>query len=162
MSSEPITPRARHQQAFARAAAAAMQQQYQDVVDICSELLTSETYDELEREDPEAAQRARAETRLLMATAMHYVEAHYEDIVRVLKAALDAPIDVQKDAQFTLAIVHLSFGNSPEAATAMRRALDLIDELKRSGSTDPRLSEQEEEAREFFQQIADSGGGRVQ
>lgn len=162
MSSDPITPLARHQQTFARAAAAAMQQQYQEVVEICSELLTSEIYAELEREDPQAAQRARAETRLLMATAMHYIDAPYEDIVRVLKAALDAPIDVQKDAQFTIAIVHLSFGNPTEAASAMRRALDLIDDLKRSGSTDPRFAEQEEEAREFFQQIAEAGGGRVQ
>jgi len=162
MPQDPITPLARHQQAFARAAAAAIQQHYQDVVDICSELLTSEVYSELEREDPECARRARAETRLLMATAMHYVETHYDDIVRVLKAALDAPADVQKDVQFTLAIVHLSSGNLNEAAAAMRRALDLIDELRRSGSTDPRLSEQEEEARQFFQQIADAGGGTIQ
>jgi hypothetical protein len=162
MRSDSLTALARHQRDFARAGAAAIQQQYQEVVDICSELLTSGIYEELATQDPEAARRARAETRLLLGTAMHYNEAHYEDVVRVLKAALDSPLDVQKDAQFTLAIVHLSFENAGEAASAMRRALELIDELKRSGSDDPRLTEQEREAEEFFQHIAEAGGGAVQ
>jgi tetratricopeptide (TPR) repeat protein len=92
----------------------------------------------------------------MLGTAMHYNDAHYEDIVRVLKSTLDSPPDIAKDAYFTLAVVHLSFENPSEAAAAMRRALELIEELRRSGDSDLRLAEQEEEAREFFQQMAQS------
>src|SRR5262249_14272039 len=109
---------------------------------------------ELAQQDPEAARRARAETRLMMGTAMHYNDAHYEDMVRVLNSAMDSPPDIAKDAHFTLAIVHLSFENPVDAATSMRRALELIEQLRQSGDSDPRLAEQEQEAREFFQQIA--------
>ena len=158
MRNEVPPPLDQHHRELARAGAAALQRHYQEVIDITSEMLTSGIYDELARQDVEAARRARAETRLMMATAMHYNDAHYEDIVRVLMSALDSPPDIQKDAHFTLAVVHLSFEHLADAAASMRQALDLIDALRRSGHADPRLVEQEQEAREFFQQIAEVDG----
>jgi hypothetical protein len=151
-------PLDQHHRELARAGAAALQRHYQEVIDITSEMLTSGLYDELAQQDPEAARRARAESRLMMATAMHYNDAHFDDIVRVLKSTLDSPPEIQKDAHFTLAVVQLSFEHPADAAASMRQALDLIEALKRSGHDDPRLVEQEQEAREFFQQIAEVGG----
>ena len=158
---------ARHHADMARASAAAMEQNYQEAIEICSELIVSGGYEELERlgdasseasaANLAAAQRCRAEARLLMATAMHYADGHYEDIVRVLSFALESPAEIQKDVFFTLAVVHLSFGNSQEARLAMQRALELIELRSREfierpaiaapGSREP-LRERRPEARE--------------
>src|SRR6266404_1103585 len=81
-----------HHSEMARAAAAAMQQNYQEAIDICSELLTSGLYEQVAQSgQAEDARAFRAEARLLMATAMHYADAAYEDIVRLLSFAMDAP-----------------------------------------------------------------------
>src|SRR5947209_20284551 len=76
----------RHHQEMARASAAAMEKHYQEAIEISSELLTSGIYEQLaahgkprseaHKVNVEAAQRFRAEARLLMATAMHYADAH--------------------------------------------------------------------------------------
>ena len=107
-----MDPLAHHNTEMGRAAAAAMQQHYQEAIEICSELLTSGLYGDLAKEDKEAARRAKAEVRLMMATAMHYTDGHYDDIVKQLGLAMDAPPLVQKDACFTLAVVQLSFGHA--------------------------------------------------
>ena len=134
----------RHNEDLARAAAAAMQQHYPECVEICSELLTGGLYEEWAGTESASARRARAETRLLMATAMHYNDGHYEDIVRVLTAALDSPPEVQKDAWFTLGVVHASFDHASEAREAMESCLALINELRNNGSTSESLDRSEE------------------
>jgi hypothetical protein len=151
----------RHHAEFARAAAAAMQKHYQETIDICSDLLTSGIYDEIAAADlkGDAARQHRAETRLLMATAMHYNESHYEDILRVLNAALDSPLQIQKDVNFTLAVLHTSFDHVEEARTAMEKSLEQIAQVRASGgqtlSKDEirALDAQEQEATQFLNQL---------
>lgn len=155
-----MDPLAHHHAEMARAAAAAMQQHYQETIEICSELLTSGTYPALLQKDPEAARLAKAEVRLMMATAMHYADGHYDDIVKQLSLAMDSPPLIQKDACFTLAVVQLSFGHKPEAKAAMRQSLALITELHQSGIPypDAGLHTQQEEARQFLGELEDAGG----
>ena len=144
-----------HNKEMGRAAAAAMQQHYQETIDICSELLTSSTYDDLAKRDKDAGRRAKAEVRLMLATAMHYTDGHYDDIVKQLSLAMDAPPLVQKDACFTLAVVQLSFGHQPEAKNAMEQCLKLIAELRRSNlpDLDGSLATQEREAEQFLREL---------
>jgi hypothetical protein len=150
-----MDPLTRHHAEMGRAAAAAMQQHYQEAIEICSELLTSGIYDELAQQDKDAARRAKAEVRLMMATAMHYADGHYEDIVRQLSLAMDSPPLIQRDACFTLAVVQLSFGHQQEAKDAMTQCLQLIGELRRSNlpDLDASLATQEEEAKQFLQDL---------
>jgi tetratricopeptide (TPR) repeat protein len=145
----------RHHSELARAAAAAMQKHYQETIDIVSDLLTSGIYEEIAAVDPERAKQFRAEARLMMATAMHYNDAHYEDILRVLNAALDSPPQLQKDVYFTLAVLHLSFDHVEEAKAAMNKALEIISQLRSSGTPDPdgSLAAQEQEAQHFLEQV---------
>lgn len=145
----------RHHAELARAGAAAMQRHYQEAIDICSDLLTGDVYIAISEQDTETARAARAETRLIMATAMHYNESHYEDIVRVLNAALDSPPTVQKDVYFTLAVLHASFDREEAARAAMERSLALIQSLKDSADADERtsLNEKEKEAQQFLKQL---------
>lgn len=144
-----------HNIEMARAAAAAMEQNFQETIEICSELLTSGTYPELEAQDRELARRCRAECRLMMATAMHYGERHYEDIMGVLGAALDSPPEVQKDVLFTMAVVQLSFGHKQEAQEFMNQSLDVISRLEGQGPapTDGSLEAQRREAERFLAEI---------
>ena len=143
-----------HHAELARAAAAAMQQHYQETIDICSELLTSELYQQLTAADVEAARAAKAETRLMMATAMHYNEAHYEDVMRVLKSAADSPDATKKDVLFTTAVVHASFNKKEEARAAMNDALSIIRHLRGSAAADREaLDMQESEAESFLKQL---------
>ncbi|MCU1285200.1 MAG: hypothetical protein JWO13_1550 [Acidobacteriales bacterium] len=148
----------RHHAELARAAAAAMQKHYQETVEICSDLLTSGVYDDIAEADPESARQYRAEARLTMATAMHYNDAHYDDILRVLNAALESPLHIQKDVYFTLAVLHVSFDHLPEAQAAMEKTLAIIAELRQSGAPDsePALSAQEKEARQFLKEVAEA------
>ncbi len=150
-----MDPLAHHNREMGRAAAAAMQQHYQETIDICSELLTSDTYDALAKRDAEATRRAKAEVRLMMATAMHYADGHYDDIVRQLSLAMDAPPLIQKDACFTLAVVQLSFGHKQEAKDAMTQCLELIGELRRSNlhDLDNSLNTQAQEAQQFLREL---------
>lgn len=152
---------AQHHAEMARASAAAMEQHYQETIEICSELLTGGIYEGLaglgDIGSKEVARRCRAEARLLMATAMHYAEGHYEDIVSVLTFALDSPLEIQKDAFFTLGVVHLSFGNAHEAGLAMRKSLEIIAQLGAAGDASPALRTQEQEAREFLKQLGEVG-----
>jgi hypothetical protein len=136
---------------MARAAKAAMEQHYAEAIEVISELLISGIYSEL---SPELARRFRAEARLMLATAMHYDDRAYEDILQQLVYALDSPPEVQKDAHFTLAVVHLSFGNVAEARTSMLQALDVISTLRNSGAEDAAtLDRQESEARQFLSEL---------
>ena len=137
-----------HHTELARVAAAAMQQNYQEAVEICSDLLTSELYQEMSAED---ARRARAETRLLMATAMHYNQAHEDDILRVLNAALDSPPEIQKDAWFTIAVVRLSCGQKAAAEKAMRECLEVMGEARAKGEGSEELDQKEQEAHRFLE-----------
>ena len=145
----------RHNSELARAGAAAMQRHYQEAIDICSDLLTCGAYEDIAEEDAEAARAARAETRLIMATAMHYNESHYEDIVRVLNAALDSPANVQKDVYFTLAVLHASFDRDEPARAAMEKCAALISTLRDSASGEDlaALDEKEKEARQFLKEL---------
>src|SRR5256885_9409901 len=157
----------RHHQEMARASAAAMEQHYQEAIEITSELLTSGIYEQLaaygkprsetHKANSEAARRFRAEARLLMATAMHYAEAHYEDIVKVLSFAVESPLDVQKDVFFTLAVVHLSFGQENEARMAMLRSLELMRQLKEAGQSSAASDAQVEEANAFVKDLGEAG-----
>lgn len=143
-----------HHAELARAAAAAMQHHYQETIDICSELLTSELYQQLTAATPEAARAAKAETRLMMATAMHYNDAHYEDIVRVLRSAADSPDTTKKDVLFTSAVVHASFNKKDEARAAMNEALAIITKLRGAKEVDREaLDMQESEAQSFLKQL---------
>ena len=146
---------AKHNSELARAAAAAMQQNYQDTIEVCSELLTGCVYPEMEASgDAVSARRCRAEARLLMATAMHYTDSHHEDVLRVLNHALDSPPQVQKDVYFTMAVVQLS-AEEPEAARAsMEKCLEVIAALREVEASDTSFADQEKEAREFLAQIA--------
>ena len=150
----------RHHAELARATAAAMRQHYQEAIEIASELLTSGVYDEIAALDPDSARAARAETRLMMATAMHYNDAHYEDIMRVLKAAMDSPADIRKDVAFTAGVVHASFDHFAEAREAMGKSLEAIAELRNEGvgkgSEDPELAEKEHDVTEFLSQLPES------
>ena len=146
----------RHHAELARATAAAMRQHYQEAIEIASELLTSGVYDEIAAADPDAARAARAETRLMMATAMHYNDAHYEDIMRVLKSAMDSPADIRKDVAFTAGVVHASFDHFAEARDAMGKALEAIAELRGKGSEDAELAERERDVTEFLSQLPES------
>ena len=146
---------ARHNSELARAGAAAMQRHYQEAIDICSDLLTGDIYTDIAEHDAEAARAAKAETRLIMATAMHYNESHYEDIVRVLNAALDSPPYVQKDAYFTLAVLHASFDREEPARSAMEKCLALVRKLRESatGEDGVALEEKEREAQQFLKEL---------
>jgi hypothetical protein len=146
----------RHYAEIARANAAAMRQHYQEAIDIASELLTSGVYDEIAATDPDVSRAARAETRLIMATAMHYNEAHYEDIMRVLKSAMDSPPDVRKDVAFTAGIVHASFDHFAEARESMANTLEAIAELRGKGSEDPELAEKEADVVQFLSKLPQS------
>jgi hypothetical protein len=146
----------RHNTELARANVAAMHQHYQEAIDICSELLTSGVYDEIATVDPEESRAAKAETRLTMATAMHYNDAHYEDIMRVLKAAMDSPAEVRKDVTFTAGVVHASFDHFSEAREAMAKALEAIAELRGKGSEEAELAEKEADVAEFLSQLPES------
>jgi hypothetical protein len=153
-----LTPEAaieRHHAELARAGAAAMQRHYQEAIDICSDLLTGDVYMAIGEKDAELARAARAETRLIMATAMHYAESHYEDIVRVLNAALDSPPAVQKDVYFTLAVLHASFDRDELARAAMEKALELVQSQKTSADPAGRkaLEEKEREAQQFLKEL---------
>lgn len=150
-----MQPLDQHNTEMGRAAAAAMQQQYPETIEICAELLTSGVYDELAKTDKEAARRSKAEVRLMMATAMHYTDGHYDDIVKQLSLAMDSPPMVQKDACFTLAVVQLSFGHKQEAKSAMEQCLLLVKELQRSNQPDldGGLAAQEQEARQFLLEL---------
>lgn len=151
-----MDPLAHHHTEMGRAAAAAMQQHYQETIEICSELLTGDAYNELAQRDAEAARRAKAEVRLMMATAMHYADGHYDDIVRQLSLAMDSPPLIQKDACFTLAVVQLSFGHPQEAKSAMEQCLALLGELRRSNlpDLDNSLDTQKNEAQQFLRELA--------
>jgi len=152
---------------MARASAAAMEQHYQEAIEISSELLTSGIYEQLaalgkarsdaHKSNGEAARRFRAEARLLMATAMHYADAHYEDIVKVLSFAVESPLDIQKDVFFTLAVVHLSFGQENEARMAMLRSLELMRQLKENGESTSALETQVQEAHAFMKDLGEAG-----
>lgn len=146
----------RHNTELARANVAAMHQNFQEAIEICSELLTSGVYDEIAVVDLEAARAAKAETRLTMATAMHYNDAHYEDIMRVLKAAMDSPPEVRKDVAFTAGVVHASFDHFSEAREAMANTLAAIAELRGRGAEDPDLAEKEVDVAEFLTQLPES------
>jgi hypothetical protein len=156
MSQDELNPLERHHTELARATAAAMRQHYQEAVEIASELLTSGVYDEMAAADAEAARAARAETRLMMATAMHYSDAHYEDILRVLKAAMDSPAEVRKDVAFTAGVVHASFDHFAEARESLGKALEAIAELRGRGSEDPEMAEKERDVTEFLSQLPES------
>src|SRR3954468_11335871 len=147
---------ARHHSELARANAAALQQNFQEAIEIASELLTSGVYDDIAQSDADGARAAKAETRLTMATAMHYNDGHYEDIMRVLKAAMDSPAEVRKDVAFTAAIVHASFDHLAEAREAMAKVLEAVAELRGKGSEDPELAEKEADAAEFLSQLPES------
>ena len=161
----------RHHQEMARASAAAMEQHYQEAIEISSELLTSGIYEQLasagkprsdaHKANAESARRFRAEARLLMATAMHYSDAHYEDIVKVLSFAVESPLDIQKDVFFTLAVVHLSFGQENEARMAMLRSLELMRQLKESGESSSALETQVEEANAFMKNLGEAGKSQL-
>lgn len=139
---------------MARAAAAAMQNQYQEAIDICSELLTGGTYEELASSGQEESARTfRAEARLLMATALHYSDATYEDIVRLLSFAMESPPSVQKDVYFTMAVVQLSFGHSKEARESMENSLAIIENALQENPADESLDRQRDEAREFLREL---------
>ena len=146
----------RHYTEIARANAAAMRQHFQEAIDITSELLTSGVYDEMATMDPDAARAARAETRLTMATAMHYNDAHYEDIMRVLKSAMDSPPEVRKDVAFAAGIVHASFAHFNEAREAMANTLEAIAEIRGKGSEDAELAEKEADVAEFLSSLPQS------
>ena len=132
-----------------------MQRHYQEAIDVCSDLLTGDVYMAIGEKDSELARAARAETRLIMATAMHYAESHYEDIVRVLNAALDSPPAVQKDVYFTLAVLHASFDRDDQARAAMEKARALVQSLKTAAEpTEHRaLEEKEKEAQQFLKEL---------
>ena len=158
MTFSQMTPEAaltRHNSELARAGAAAMHRHYQETIDICSDLLTAGVYDDIAEVDAEAARGARAETRLIMATAMHYNESHYEDIVRVLNAALDSPPAVQKDVYFTLAVLHASFDREEPARAAMEKCVALLASLRGSADAEekPALDEKEKEAQQFLKEL---------
>jgi hypothetical protein len=153
-----LTPEAaieRHNAELARAGAAALQRHYQEAIDVCSDLLTGDVYLAMGEHDAELARAARAEARLIMATAMHYNESHYEDIVRVLNAALDSPPAVQKDVYFTLAVLHASFDRDELARAAMEKALALVQNLKASAESAERklLEEKQREAQQFLKEL---------
>ncbi len=152
--SQAESPLEQHHREMARASAAALQHQYQEAIDIVAELLVSGVHQEIEQSDAELSRRLRAEARLLLGTALHYNDASYEDITKVLNLALNAPPEIAKDVWFTLAVVQLSFDHTNEAAESMRKAMEMIEQFIKTGNPDPRLREQEAEAREFFQQIA--------
>jgi hypothetical protein len=153
----------RHHSELARAAAAAMHKHYQETIDISSDLLTSGIYEEIAAADAGRARQSRAETRLLMATAMHYNDAHYEDILRVLNAALDAPPQIQKDVYFTMAVLHVSFDHVEDARAAMEKSLELMSQLRDFDVLNPEeksaLAAQEQEARQFLKELATTPGG---
>jgi hypothetical protein len=154
----------KHHRELARATASAMQRHFQETVDICSELLTSGVYEEMEAAgEKDASRRARAETRITLATAMHYTEAHHDDVLKVLNHALDAPIEVQKDVYFTIAVVQLSAERPQDARVAMEKCLTLTSELKKSGHKDESgaVEEQEREALEFLSHLGAAGAGPV-
>jgi hypothetical protein len=139
---------------MARAAAAAMQQNYQEAIDVCSELLTSGIYEELAGGDrAEDARIFRAEARLLMATALHYADAPYEDIIRLLSFAMESPPPVQKDVYFTMAVVQLSFGHSKEARESMENSLRIIESELESDANNESLARQRDEAKQFLREL---------
>src|SRR5947208_4321887 len=135
---KPDAALGRHNSELARAGVAAMQRHYQEAIDICSDLLTSGAYEDIAEQDAELARASRAEARLIMGTAMHYNESHYEDIVRVLNAALDSPPAVQKDVYFTLAVLHASFDRDELARAAMEKCVALIGTLREGATAEER------------------------
>jgi len=149
---------ARHNAEMARAAAVSIAGNYAETVEICSELLTSGLYKDMESNgQKEAARRGMAEVRLMLGSAMHFNDGAYEDIIRVLTYALDAPTDIRKDALFTLAIVHLSFEHGKESEAAMERCLVEIHALLQHKDLDRddkvSLESQKKEAQDFLQAL---------
>ena len=154
----------KHHAEMARAAAASMHGHHAETVEICSELLTSSLYADLETAGmKEDARRARAECRLLMATAMHYTGTHHEDVLKVLNFALDSPPEIQRDAYFTIAVVELSNERADNARVAMQQCLAIIGDLRRAGFADPegRMEQQETEALEFLAGLETGEGGVI-
>jgi hypothetical protein len=91
-----------------------------------------------------------------MATAMHYNDAHYEDILRVLKSAMDSPPEIRKDVAFTAGVVHASFDHFAEARESMSKALEAIAELRGKGSEEAELADKERDVTEFLSQLPES------
>jgi hypothetical protein len=148
----------RHNAEMARAAASSISGNHAETMEICSDLLTSDLYKDMEAAgNKEAARRGMAEVRLLLGSAMHFNDGTYEDIVRVLTYALDAPTDVRKDALFTLAVVHLSFDHRKESEAAMERCLVEIHALMQhkdiSQEDKIRLGSQLKEAQDFLKEL---------
>jgi len=151
---------AQHNSEMARAAASAMAGNHAETVETCSELLTSGLYEDMEKSGKkDAARRCRAEVRLLLGSAMHFQDAHYEDIVRVLTYALDAPTEIRKDALFTLAVVHHSFGHAQEAVAAIERCrveLAALQGTKAESREKAAWQEQDKEAHQFLEELSSS------
>ena len=148
-----------HNVEMARAAAAAMEQNYPETIEICSELLTSGPYPEMQKESAELARRCRSECRLMLATAMHYDDRHHDDIMRVLSAALESPPEVQKDVLFTMAVVQLSFGHKQQAREFMEQSMAAIKQVQEQGAGpgDGSLDAQRREAEQFLAAIEQAG-----
>ena len=161
MADSPLLQK--HHQEIARATAAAMQQHFSETVEICSELITSDLYTQMEAAGlKQEARQAKAETRLMMATAMHYTDCHHDDVLKVLNYALDSPPAVQKDVYFTIAVVQLSAERPADARVAMQTCLTLISDLKRAGAPEAEnVDQQEREALEFLEQLAPLQRGPV-
>jgi hypothetical protein len=161
--SDPLLQR--HDQEMARAASAAMTGRHAEAQEICSELITSGLYGEMESAGhKDAARRAKAEARVLLGSAMHYNDAPYEDIIRVLTFALDSPVETRKDALFTMAVVHFSFGHLQEAEAAMERCrVELASLISNSNTIPSELStwrEQDHEAKIFLEQLKNPTTGK--
>ena len=81
--------------------------------------------------------------------------------MKVLSFAVESPLDVQKDVFFTLAVVHLSFGQENEARMAMLRSLELMRQLKESGNSSSALETQVQEANAFMKDLGEVGKTQV-
>ena len=154
----PDPSEAHHNAEIARAAAASIAGNHAETVEICSDLLTSGLYKDMEASGhKDAARRGMAETRLLLGSAMHFNDGAYEDIVRVLTYALDSPVDIRKVTLFTLAVVHLSFDHNKEAEASMERCLVEIQALLQQNHLErdekASLESQIKEANDFLQAL---------
>jgi hypothetical protein len=88
-----------------------------------------------------------------MATALHYADAPYEDIIRLLSFAMESPPPVQKDVYFTMAVVQLSFGHSKEARESMENSLRIIESELESDANNESLARQRDEAKQFLREL---------